>query len=244
MTVEIRERSPEAMKRLARCAGAVYVALGVASAIGFFHAPVIQGDLGALGRRLIASDLHFRIGLVTDMLSAVLAVPLALLLFQLFEPVHRMHAAMMALLLVLAVPISFVVALDYVAAQWLLAGAPGVSALADADRQALGMLFLRLHTFGVLAVEIFWGLWLLPFGLLARRSHFLPPVLGVLLIIAGMAYVAHSLTTILLDGQRFLLFERITLLLRASGELPAMFWLLIKGVESKTRVSRLVAPTR
>jgi len=232
MTGTPHERTPEATKRLARLAGAVYVSLGVATAIGYYHAPLVQGDLSAIGRAITGTDLRFRIGVVSDVLSAVLAVPLALLLYQLLKPVHKTQAALMALLLLLAIPVSFVVALNYVAAQMLLSGAPEVSALSGAQRDALGTLFLRLHTHGVLAVEIFWGLWLLPFGLLVIRSHFLPRVLGILLIIAGVAYVAHSVTSLLLAGHRFILYERVTMLARAAGEFPIMLWLLIKGADA------------
>ena len=231
MKSSMHERTPEATKRLAHLAGAVYVLLGVAAAIGYYHAPLVQGDLTAIGREITGTDLRFRIGVVSDVLAAVLAVPLALLLYQLLKPVNKMQAALMAILLLLAIPISFVVALDYVAAQMLLTGVPEVSALTSGQRGALGMLFLRLHTDGVLAVEIFWGLWLLPFGLLVMRSHFLPRVLGILLIIAGVAYVAHSLTSLLLAGHRIILYERVTMLARAAGEFPIMFWLLIKGAD-------------
>jgi hypothetical protein len=233
MAATSEERSPEATKRLARIAGAVYVSLGLATAFGFYHAPLVQGDLSAVGRALIKSDLHFRIGVVTDVLSTVLAVPLALLLYELFEPVHRRQAALMALLLLVAMPISFVVALNYVAAQWLLSGAPVVAAIPGAQRVALANLFLGLHTHGVLAVEIFWGLWLLPLGLLVIRSRFLPRVLGILLVIGAVAYVAHSITSLLLAGQRIVLYERITMLARAAAEFPTMLWLLIKGADSR-----------
>jgi len=238
MTGTPHERTPEATKRLARLAGAVYVSLGVATAIGYYHAPLVQGDLSAIGRAITGTDLRFRIGVVSDVLSAVLAVPLALLLYQLLKPVHKTQAALMALLLLLAIPVSFVVALNYVAAQMLLSGAPEVSALSGAQRDALGMLFLRLHTHGVLAVEIFWGLWLLPFGLLVIRSHFLPRVLGILLIIAGVAYVAHSVTSLLLAGHRIILYERVTMLARAAGEFPIMLWLLINGAKVRRVSSR------
>lgn len=231
MTETAHERTPEATKRLARLAGAVYVSLGIAAALGYYHAPLVQGDLSAIGREITGTDIRFRIAVVSDVLSAVLAVPLALLLYQLLKPVNKTQAALMALLLLLAIPVSFVVALNYVAAQLLLTAAPEVSTLTVAQRDALGMLFLRLHTDGVLAVEIFWGLWLLPFGLLVMRSHFLPRVLGILLIIAGVAYVAHSLTTLLLAGHRVVLYERVTMLARAAGEFPIMFWLLIKGAD-------------
>jgi uncharacterized protein DUF4386 len=240
MRVTPDERTPEATKLLAHVAGAVYVSLGVATAIGFYHAPLVRGDLSAIARMITGPDLRFRIGVVSDVLAAVLAVPLALLLYQLLKPVHKTQAALMALLLLLSVPISFVVALNYVAAQALLAGAPEVSALTGAQRDALGMLFLRLHTDGVLAVEIFFGLWLLPFGLLVVRSRFLPRVLGILLLIAGVAYVTHSVTSLLLAGHRVILYERVTMLARAAGEFPIMLWLLIKGADVR-RVSSSAA---
>ena len=99
------ERTPEATKLLAHIAGAVYVSLGVATAIGYYHAPLVQGDLSAIARMITGPDLRFRIGVVSDVLAAVLAVPLALLLYQLLKPVHKTHATLMALLLLLSVPI-------------------------------------------------------------------------------------------------------------------------------------------
>jgi hypothetical protein len=233
MAGTLEERSPEETKRVARLAGAVYVSLGLAAAFGFYHAPLVQGDLSAIAHGLTKSDLRFRIGVVSDVLSTVLSVPLALLLYQLLKPIDKMQAVLMALLLLVAMPISFVVALNYVAAQWLLSGAPVVAALASAQREALGMLFLRLHTHGVLAVEIFWGLWLVPFGLLVMKSRFLPRVLGILLVIAGVAYVAHSVISLLLDGPRIILYERVTMLARAAGEFPIILWLLIKGADAR-----------
>ncbi len=231
-------RTREETKRLARFAGAVYVSLGVATAIGYYHAPLVQSDLSAIGHMITGTNLRFRVGVVSDVLAAVLAVPLALLLYQLLKPIDRTQAGLMAMLLLLTVPVSFVVALNYVAAQILLSSTPEVSALTGAQREALAMLFLRLHTHGVLAVEIFFGLWLLPFGRLVMRSQFLPRVLGLLLIIAGVAYVAHSVTSLLLAGHRIILYERVTMLARAAGEFPIMLWLLIKGADAPRAVSR------
>ena len=72
----------------------------------------------------------------------------------------------------------------------------------------------------------------MPFGLLVMKSRFLPRLLGILLIIAGMAYVAHSVISLLRDGSRIILFERVTMVARAAGEFPIMLWLLIKGARS------------
>lgn len=225
------ERSPEETKRLAHWAGAVYLALGVATLFGFFHTPLVRVDLDTITRAITGPDLRFRIGVLADVLSTALGVPLALLLYQLLKPVHKTQAALMALLVLIAIPMSFVGTLNYVAAQMLLSGTPDISAFTGAQREALAMLFLRLHVHGVLAEEMFWGLWLLPFGLLVLRSRFLPRVLGIFLMIAGLAYVAHSVTSLMLGGQRIVLYERVTMLARAAGELPIMLWLLIKGAD-------------
>lgn len=214
-------------------AGAVYVSLGVLTLFGFYHAPLVQTDLNALAHIVTPSALRFRIGVVADVLATALGAPLALLLYELLKPVHKTQAALMALLLLVGVPVSFVVALDYVAAHMLLSNAPAFAAFTTTQQSALGMLFLRLHTEGVLAEEIFWGLWLFPFGLLVMRSRFLPRVLGILLLIAGLAYVAHSMTSLLLGEPRFVLYERITMVARAAGEFPIMLWLLIKGVDTR-----------
>jgi hypothetical protein len=135
-------------------------------------------------------------------------------------------------------PISFVVALNYVAAQWLLSGAPEVAALASPQREALGMLFLRLHTHGVLAVEIFWGLWLVPFGLLVMKSRFLPRVLGVLLVVAGGAYVAHSVPLAATGWATHHSVRAVDDARACCWGVPTMLWLLIKGADTRSSSSR------
>jgi hypothetical protein len=162
--------------------GALYVSLAVATLFGYYHAPLVLDDLNAIARTITAPDRRFRIGVMSDVLSMVLAVPFTLMLYQLLKPVNETLAALTALLQLVAIPVTLVVALNYVAAQALLTNVPDLSAFTAAQRDALGMLFLRIHTHGVLAEEIFWGLWLFPFGLLVIRSQFLPRVLGALLI--------------------------------------------------------------
>ena len=203
----------------------------LATVFGFHHAPLVGGDLHALARALVRSDVRFRVGVVVDLVTTVSSVPVALLLYQLLERVDRTQAFLMALLLILAMPISFVVALNYVAAQWLLSGASVVTSIPPETREALGLLFLRLHAHGVLAVEVFWGLWFLPLGVLVMRSGFLPRLLGRLIMVAGTSYVVHSITSLALGGEGVPAFERITLLAKAAGEFPLMLWLLIKGAD-------------
>jgi hypothetical protein len=79
--------------------------------------------------------------------------------------------------------------------------------------------------------EIFWGFWLFPFGVLVSRSGFLPRILGVLLIVNGIAYLVVSILSLLLPGHESVIFRAV--LPALLGEVWIMFWLLIKGVKTQ-----------
>src|SRR2546421_10721886 len=115
MTTTSYERPPEETKRLAHWAGAAYLALGVAAFLGFFHAPLVRDDINALARTITASDFRFRVGVVADVLTAVLLGSVGLLFFQLLEVVHKGQGTLMGLLLLLATSVVFVVGVDLVA---------------------------------------------------------------------------------------------------------------------------------
>src|SRR6266550_2489437 len=66
MTATPHQRTPEETKRRARLAGAVYVLLGVAAAFGYYHAPLVKGDIADIAREITGSDLRFRIGVVSE----------------------------------------------------------------------------------------------------------------------------------------------------------------------------------
>jgi uncharacterized protein DUF4386 len=222
----------DSTKRTAQLAGLAYLLLGIASFLGFVCVPLVRADPTAIANLITASELRFRIGIVSDLLSNVFGILLVWLLYQLLKPVDRNLAVLMAVLLLVTVPVSFIITLTDVAAKMLLSGANFLSAFTKPQLDALAMLFLRLHIHEVFAVEIFWGLWLFPFGVLVYKSRFLPRILGVFLIIAGFAYVAHSLISLLLPGPRHAVYELATMVGRGIGELPIIFWLLIKGVDS------------
>ena len=109
-----------------------------------------------------------------------MAIFLTLALYRLLKGVDQDLARLMVILGSLMVtPIYFLNTLNDVAALLLARGADFLSVFDKPQRDALAMLFLRLHHGGVVANEIFWGLWLFPFGLLVYRSRFLPRILGV-----------------------------------------------------------------
>ncbi len=133
----------------------------------------------------------------------------------------------MVMLVLVSVAIGFVNEVNNIAALIVFRGADFLSAFGKPQLDALGMLFLRLRGQGLVVNEIFWGLWLFPFGMLVMRSGFLPRILGVLLIVNGFAYLAASLTSLVLPAYASVV-NRFALIAE-TGELWIMLWLLIKG---------------
>ena len=160
---------------------------------------------------------------------------LALALYRLFKGVDQNLAVLMVILGgVLPSAIDFFNVLNDAAAMMLARGADFLSVFDQPQRNALAMLFLRLHDHENFAAEIFWGLWLIPLAILVYRSGFLPRFLGIWLTINGFAYVALSFTGWLLPQYYAVAFNSAFPVL--FGELAFMLWLVIKGAKPKPSV--------
>jgi hypothetical protein len=97
------------------------------------------------------------------------------------------------------------------------------------------MLFLRLHHQVIVAAEILWGAWLFPLAVLTIRSGFLPRFLGFWLIVNGLAYLAMSLTGLLLPQYE----QTVSTIAFPAllGEMVFMLWLVIKGAKPQPSAS-------
>jgi hypothetical protein len=137
----------------------------------------------------------------------------------------------MVIMSLLPVPIMFSNVLNEIAALLLIRGADFMSVFDRGQLDALAMLFIRLHSQGIVVASIFWGLWLFPFGMLVIRCGFIPRVLGLLMIIAGVAYLASSLTSVLLPQWAHQV-GKFAMLLEI-GEVPIILWLVIWGARER-----------
>jgi len=229
-------------KQEARRAGFLYLLLGITAPIGLMYVPgrlIVSGDATATAERIRASESLFRIGIASELIHQAIAIFLVLVLYRLFKPVSETLARQLVVLgALVSVPIMFVNVLNEIAALILLSGAPFLSVFAKPELEALAYLFVRLHSRGIDVASIFWGLWLFPFGLLVIRSGFIPRLLGVLLIVAGVGYLASAFTALLLPQYQKLVAQYALIL--EFGELPIIFWLLIWGARGQPE-SRLDA---
>jgi hypothetical protein len=213
-----------------RFAGLLYVAMSI---VGFFamgYVPgkvIVQGNAAATANNILAHETLFRLGIAGEIIGQAGFIFVALALYDLLKGVSRRYASLMVMLIVVSVPIAFVNELNSIAAVFLVRGADFLSVFEEPQRDALAMLFVKLHGQGFVVAEIFWGLWLFPLGLLVYRSRFLPRFLGVWLGLAGIAWVILSLTGILLREYQ----DRVDKYLQPAiiGEIVFMLWLLIMG---------------
>lgn len=218
--------------KTARVAGALYLLMSVPAPFSLIYLPgklIVPGNAAATANNILASQMFFRLGIVAELITAVIFLLLVMALYRLLSGVNKNHARLMVGLVLVSVAITFVNVLNNIAALTLFRGADFLAAFDKPQRDALAMLFLGLHGQGIVVNQIFWGLWLLPFGVLVMRSGFLPRILGVWLIINGFAYVALSLTDLLASQYGQMAF-RIALP-ALFGEIAIMLWLLIKGAK-------------
>jgi hypothetical protein len=224
MTLHIAEISP---LRRARLAGFLYLMLfpAVFSLIYIPGRLIVHGNAAATAGNILASELLFRVGIVTNLLLPIINLLVAVALYQLLKPVNKTMAALMVIFVVMVAPITMLNELNQLGVLLLLKGAAYLNVFPTDQLQALAMFLLNLHSRGAVIVEIFSGLWLFPMGYLVFKSGFIPRLLGVLLVIGSVGYVTESLAAFLWPSLN------LSLIFYTSwGELLLPLWLLIKGV--------------
>lgn len=216
----------------ARQAGVTYFLFMVVSIIDQFFFPkiLVPGDAAATAANLAAGELTYRLGIVLGLAVHVVFLFLVVLLYRLFKDVDETQAMLMVVLVSVGVAVALANMLNRFAPLLLLGDAEYLSVFTRPQLEALAMEAIRFRGSGAAVPMAFWGLWLFPFGLLVMKSDFLPRVLGLLLVVAGIGYLAGSFATIAIPGQRQLLSRFLTPLYL--GEVPIIFWLLLKGVKT------------
>ncbi len=223
------------LSKNARVAGLIYVVGSLVAVVRLIYIPntlIVSENATATVNNIARHELLFRLGILSQLLTGALWIFVTLALYRLFKGVDRRLAVLMVILgSLMQVPIFFVNSVNDAAALMFVRGTDFLSLFDKPQRDAFAMLFLNLHHQCDLANEIFWGLWLLPFGLLVYRSRFLPRVLGVWLMIACFGYLASSFTGILFPAYEDNVINYTQPVLLA--EVAIMLWLIIMGAKEQ-----------
>ena len=218
------------IRQQARVAGVLYLLLALTAPLGLLYVPgkvIVLGNATATAANIRASEGLLRGGIASELIHQIIAVFLVLALYRLFKRVDEV----VVLGALVSVPIVFVNVLNELATLTLVSDADFLSVFEQPQLDALAYLFMRLHGDGITVASVFWGLWLFPFGMLVIRSGFIPRVFGVLLIIAGVAYLASAFATLVLP--RYEPFVSKVAGPLEIAEVPIIFWLLIWGAKTR-----------
>ncbi len=196
------------------------------------NALIVQGNAAATANNIVVHESLFRWGIVSTLVAAALWLFVPLALYRLLKGVDQGLAVLMVILgSLMQVPLFSVNTVTDVAALLFARGADFLSVFDKPQRDAVAMLFLNLHHQLDLAGLTFGGLWLLPFGLLVYRSHFLPRFLGVWLMLGCLAWLAFSFSGFLFpeyEGKVFTISQPVAL-----GEVATMLWLVVMGAKEQ-----------
>jgi hypothetical protein len=169
--------------------------------------------------------------MAVELFSSTVVIFAVLAFYNLFKAVNGKHARAMLVLMLLSVPISYLNVLNDLAALTFARGPAFLSGVFDkAQLDAFVLFFLRLHNQGIILAQIFWGLWLFPFGIAVMRSGFIPRFVGIAAIIAGCGYVIASSVSLFLPPSAHG-FADLAMIL-GIGELTFL-WMLIWGATDR-----------
>jgi hypothetical protein len=230
------EINSSSLKNTARIAGLLYLLLVITGVYGIMYIPsqiIVPGDSVSTAKNIISNELLFRTGILNDIISNTIFLFLVLVLYRLFKQVNENQAKLMLALVIVQVPVVFMMEAFNITSLMILKGEI-LKTFELSQRQDLAMLLIKINEYGTLPLEMFWGLWLLPFGLLVYKSEFIPRIFGILLVIAGIAYMIDSTIALLFPSYSSFV-KQPTLLLVAIGEISITLWLLIKGVKTQER---------
>lgn len=230
-------------KKVTRLAGVVYLIWIMTGLYSIYFIPSriqLEGDVDVVADSILSHEFLFRTGMVNGLISVALWVLMVMIFYRLFRSVDQGQARLLFALVIVQVPIGFVMEGFNLTTLMILKG-EALTTLDPGQRQNLAALFLRINDYIVAMLTLFWGLWLLPLGMLVYRSGFLPRFLGVWLIINGVALVILFFTGLLVPQYKDLMF---TIALPAMfGEVAFMLWLLIKGARIEVAgTSPVVSP--
>ena len=191
------------MNKTARMAGMlyfIYFVIHIFADVFGRSKIIVFGDAAATAQNIMASEWQFRVGIMSDLLGAVLFLLAAWALYGLLKPVNKNLALLFLLLNLGGVAIQCFSDLFLVASQLLLNGADYLKVFQADQLQALAMLFLYLYKNGFMIAQIFYGAWLFPLGYLVFKSGFLPKILGIVLMVHCVTWLMTAFSSSLFPG--------------------------------------------
>jgi len=224
------EKETTSIQTYARIAGVLFLLSMICGGFGEFYVPsklIVAADATATAHNIVAFDSLFRWGFVGYLIEGMCDIALAWIMYVLLRPVHKDIALLAAFFGLVSTAVFAVTELFFYGSTFILGGADYLKTFSPAQLNSLGLLSVKFYTYGGMIFLAFYGTATAIRGYLIYRSEYFPKFLGVLMVVAGLAFIAKNLAGVLAPKFPSDLF----LVVMPFGIIATMLWLLIKGVD-------------
>jgi hypothetical protein len=239
MKARVPETSPQVYARIAALLYVVVISAGIIAQMVIGGQIIVDGDAAATANNILAHQDLFQLGFTLYLIEMTCQIALAVLFYILLKPVNRNIALLALVFSLVGCTIKTLSRLFYIAPLLVLGNSPYLTLFSVGQLQALSLLLLNVNDQAAGMALAFFGISTFLNGYLVFRSAFLPRILGVLSMVAGLGWLTFLYPP--LGNQLFM----VVLLLGLIGSVSQILWLLIKGVnvEKWNEASRLQSAT-
>lgn len=217
-------------KKTARLAGLLFlmmVVFGLLAEVMFRQKLFVANDVVLTANNIMSNPFLYRAGITSDLLMTLSYLLTAFVLYKLLSSVDKQIAAAMVVFAAAGCVLLMFNILIELSPLYILSGNVYLGDFSTAQQQSLAMFFYNLYQHGYMIGQIFFGLWVLPLGVLIIKSGFIPKILGHLFIIEALFALISVFVHFLVPNATL---ETVLMLPMMVAEFSFMFYLLIRGI--------------
>ena len=218
--------------KTARLAGLTYLILIIFGILNLLYFPkrfIVWDNAALTYQNIVQSELLFRFSIVSGIIMSLSFMILPFVLYKLLKKANKTQAKLMVIFVLMSIPISLTNILNKFAVLTLINKPAYLQHIPNTELETQVMLHMDYYSNGIEISQIFWGLWLLPFGYLVYKSGFLPKILGIFLMIGCFGYLTAFFGGFLFENYSKTLFSTLVDIPSSIGEIGICLWLLIMG---------------
>lgn len=225
-TTTVVERPGASPRTVARIAGFFYFLLLVVGVPNLLvdSKLALKGDAAVTAANILSHSSLFQLDFALNLMSPVCYLVVTALFYRLFNPVNKTVSLVAAFFSLIGCALAAVGSTLFLASSFVLSPVPASGFTAD-QLHGLAQTLIKFRGVALTANLPFFGCFCLLIGYLIFKSTFLPRLLGVLMMIAGlgwMVFFAPLFASALVPYT----------ILPGIGELLLTVWLIVKGVDS------------
>ena len=211
----------------ARMIGTVYLLYFLTAILAVLLAKglVVSGDATATATNILVHSHMYESGFAIGLIANMLYIALTALFYGLFEPVNRNMSLLAAFFGLMGCALQIFGSLFQLAPLVILGDTSFSSAFTTEQLQGVALLLLKLRVQTIEMSLVIFAFYDLLIGYLIYKSTFLPRVLGVILILAGLGWLTFLWPPLAAVLSSYV--QPVGFL----AELVLMLWLLVKGVD-------------